>query len=107
MAVTYEELRQKTLAELREMAKGIDHEAVKGYSQLHKEGLLPALCQALGIDAREHHVVVGIDKAGLKARMRALRAERDKAIEVHDAERLKHVRRQLHHLNHQIRAHMA
>ncbi len=52
---TYEELKKKTVAELREIAKDLKHEAIKGYSQLNKEHLLPALCQALGIDAHEHH----------------------------------------------------
>ena len=56
---TYEELRKKTVAELREIAKNLEHDAVKGYSQLNKEHLLPAVCQALGLDAYEHHHVVG------------------------------------------------
>ena len=34
--LTFEQLRHKTLAELREMAKGIEHEAVQGYTQLNK-----------------------------------------------------------------------
>ena len=31
---TYEELKKKTVAELREIAKDLKHEAIKGYSQL-------------------------------------------------------------------------
>ena len=42
MALTIEELKHKNLAELREMAKGIEHEAVQGYSQLNKEHLVSA-----------------------------------------------------------------
>ena len=53
MTMTYEELRGKTLAELREIAKAIVHDAVQGYSQMNKEHLLPAMCQALGISALE------------------------------------------------------
>ncbi len=34
---TYEELKKKTVAELREIAKDLKHEAIKGYSQLNKE----------------------------------------------------------------------
>lgn len=106
MPHTYEELKSRTLAELREIAKGSSSEAVQGYSQMNKEHLLPALCSALGIDVHEHHTVTGIDKAGLKAKIRELKKERDRALDTHDYARLHSVRRQIHHLNHQIRAHM-
>ena len=77
--------RKRQWAELRELAKGLEHEAVKGYSQLNKEHLLPAVCQALGIDAYEHHHVVGaFDKSTVKAKMRSLKAERQAAIESRD-----------------------
>ncbi|MBP1608559.1 MAG: hypothetical protein H6Q04_794, partial [Acidobacteria bacterium] len=49
MAHTYKELKEKTVAELREIASGIEHEAVKGYTQLNKEHLLVALCTALNL----------------------------------------------------------
>ena len=39
---------------------------------MHKEELLVALCTALGIQAHEHHEVVGIDKSKVKAKIRAL-----------------------------------
>ena len=105
--MTYEELRHKTIAELREIAKGIDHEAVQGYTQLNKEHLIPAICKALGIETHaHHHLASGFDKAAIKARMRTLRAERDKAAEAHDSARLKQIRRELHGLNHRIRAHV-
>ena len=107
MPHTYQELRHKTVAELRDMAKGVQHEAVQGYSQMNKEHLLPAVCRALNIDMTEHHVVVGIDKAAIKARMRRLKAERDKALDAHDSKSLKAIRRQLHALNHQMRAHVS
>ena len=104
---TYDDLKTKTVAEMRQIAKGLDHEAIKGYSQLNKAHLLPALCTALGIEAHEHHEVVeGFDKASAKAKMRELRAERKAALEAHDAARLKAARRHLHSLNHQIRAHL-
>lgn len=105
MAHTYDELKEKTLQELRAIAAAIQHDAVKGASQMNKDHLLPALCKALGIDAHEHAVVVGIDKTVLKAKMHQLQKERDAALDAHDAIALKSVRRQLHHLNHQIRAH--
>ena len=63
MAHTYEELKHKTLADLREIAKEAD---VQGYTQMNKEHLLPALCEKLNIDMHAHHEVVGLDKAKLK-----------------------------------------
>jgi DNA-binding IclR family transcriptional regulator len=107
MPHTYHELRGKTIADLREIAKGVQDDAVKGYSQMNKEHLLPALCKALGIDVHEHHTVTGIDKSGIKARIRELKKQRDGALDAHDHARLKSIRRQIHHLNHQIRAHMS
>jgi len=107
MASTYHELKTKTIQELREIAKDVQHEAVKGASQMNKERLLPALCQALGIDMHEHGVVVGIDKAAIKAKMRELRKQRDAALEAHDSDALKAIRRHRHRLNHLIRAHVA
>ena len=107
MAHTYHELKGKTIQELRDIAKDVQHDAVQGYSQLHKERLLPALCTALGIDMHEHHSVHGIDKAGIKAKIRALKAQRDAALEAHNEDQLKNLRRQIHRLNHQIRAHMS
>ena len=106
MAHTYEELKGKTIDELREIAKGIEHEAVKGYTQMNKDHLLPALCRALGIDAHEHGAVVGIDKPAIKAKMRELREKRDAAIAASDRATLKAVRRQLHSLNREIRRHV-
>ena len=104
---TYEELRKKTVAELREIAKNLEHDAVKGYSQLNKEHLLPAVCQALGLDAYEHHHVVGgFDKITIKAKMRSLKADRQVALEAHDHTKLQAVRRQLHRLNRGVRAHV-
>jgi DNA-binding IclR family transcriptional regulator len=103
MAYTYDELKKKTVAELREIAKDIEHEAVQGYSQLNKEHLLDALCQALEIDKHEHHEVVGINKAALKVKIRALKKRRDEALSAHDHAELKRVRRQIHGLKRKIR----
>jgi hypothetical protein len=108
MAYTYHELKGKTIQELRDIAKGVENQdAVQGYSQLNKDHLLPALCKALGIDTLEHHQATGIDKPGIKAKMRELKTKRAQALEAHDHDELKNVRRQLHRLNRQIRAHLA
>jgi len=108
VAYTYHQLHEKTIEDLREIAKGVpNQEAVQGYSQMNKQHLLPALCKALGIDTREHHAVVGIDKPAIKAKMRELKQQRAAALEAHDHEALKSVRRHIHALNRQIRAHVA
>jgi hypothetical protein len=103
---SFESLRKKTIADLREIAKGLEHEAVQGYTQLRKDELLLALCKALDIDAREHHHVVGIDKKAVKQRIRELKGEREAAIEAKDAAQLRRVRRKIHKLKHQLRAAM-
>ena len=102
MAYTYEELRHKTLAELRDIAKGVEqHEAVQGYTQLNKEHLVVALAKALGIQ-HTHHDVVGIDKGSIKARIRELKTQRTVALQAHDHAQLKVVRRTIHRLKRQI-----
>jgi hypothetical protein len=103
MPYTYEELKGKTIAELREIAKEQTDEAVQGYTQMNKDHLLPALCKALGIDARAHHVAHGEVKIKARARMKALRAERQKVVGTHDAKALKAIRREYHRLNHRLR----
>ena len=107
MAFTYHELKEKTIQELRDIAKDVQNDAVQGFSQMNKEHLLPALCSALGVAIHEHHDVKGIDKAAIKAKMRELKAQRDAALAEKDGNRLKAVRRQIHGLNRQIREHMA
>ena len=103
MAYTYDELKGKTLAELREIAAGVNNEAAQGYTQMNKDHLLPALCKALGIEAHEHHDVVGLDKTRVKMRIHALKKERDDALAAHDHGRIKSTRRTIHDLKRQIR----
>ena len=88
MAHTYEELKGKTVAELREIAK----ETVQGASQMNKDKLLPALCKALGIEGHAHHEVHGVNKPAIKAQMRELKTERSKAVDAHDHARLRSIR---------------
>jgi len=101
MAYTFEQLKHKTLAELRDIAKDSDHEAVQGYTQLNKDHLIIALAKALGIH-HTHHDVVGIDKSTIKARIRELKTQRAAALEAHDRAQLKVVRRTIHRLKRQI-----
>jgi rubrerythrin len=103
MSYTFEELKKKTVAELREIAKGIEHDAVKGYSQLNKDPLLKAVCTALGIETHEHHEVVGINKASVKTKIKELKKKRDEILSSKDKNGLKQVLRRIHSLKRQIR----
>ena len=102
MAHTYEELKTKTVAELREIASGMEHDAVKGYTQLNKEHLLAALCKALNLDMHEHRKVVGINKADVKSQIKGLKQKRDQAVAAHDHVQLKTIRRQIHGLKRKL-----
>ena len=102
MAYTHQELKHKTLAELRDIAKDIDHEAVQGHTQLNKEHLVVAICKALNIEMHEHHEVVGVDKGAIETRIKALKTKRDAALAAHDHKQLKIVRRGIHRLKRQI-----
>jgi hypothetical protein len=104
MTHTYEELKKKTVAELRTLAKDLQHEAVQGYTQMNKDHLLPALCKAFGIDAHEHHAAVAAEKTAIKTKMRAIKAECEKAVSEGDVARLHRLRREYHRMNHSLRA---
>ena len=106
MAFTYHELKEKNITQLRDIAKDLQHEAVQGYTQLNKEHLLVALCTALGVSLHEHHEAAGIDKAAIKAKMRALKKDREAALAAGDHDKLKAVRRSIHGLNRQIKKHL-
>ncbi|MGH7564553.1 MAG: hypothetical protein ACREK5_09030 [Gemmatimonadota bacterium] len=103
MPYTYEELHNKTVAELREIAAGIEDERLQGHTQMHKEEILPLLCQVLGIETHAHHEVVGVDKSKLKSEIRELKARRDAALEARDADELRRVRRRIHRLKGRLR----
>ena len=103
MAYTFKELKHKTVAQLREIASGLDHEAVKGYTQLNKDHLLEAICKALDIDMFEHHEVVGLNKTRIKTRIKELKKVRDKALEAHDHKELKMVRLKIKKLKNRLR----
>ena len=103
MSYTYEELSKMNVAELRKIADGIDHEATKGHSTMHKDKLLPAMCIALGIDTHVHHKVVGIDKTKVKSEIKDLKVKRTAAIEAKNYKQLKEIRDKIHKLKHTLR----
>ena len=103
MEHTFKELKHTTLAELKKIAADIDHDAVKGYTQMNKDHLLKAICTALNIEMHEHHEVVGIDKASIKSKIRELKKKRDKVLQEHDHKKLKAVRKEIKKLKNQLR----
>ena len=103
MPHTFEELKKKNVADLREIAKDIEHEAVQGYTQLNKEHLLKAICSALNIDMHVHHEVVGVDKSKIKKEIREAKNKRDEAIAAKDDEGQKKARGRIRHLKKVLR----
>jgi len=103
MAFTFKELKHMKVAELREIAAGMDSEEVKGYTQLNKDHLLEAICKALHIEMHEHHEVVGIDKTSIKKKIRALKKERDQALEAKDKEKYIKIRKEIKELKNNLR----
>lgn len=106
MGFTFEELKHKTVGELRDIAAGIPEEAVQGYSQLNKEHLLSAICKALHIDMFvHHHVESSFNKGKVKQELKNLKTKRDQALKTGDHKDLKELRRRRHKLNRDIRKH--
>jgi hypothetical protein len=104
MAHTYEELKHKTVAELREIAKGIEHEAVKGYTQMNKDHLLVAVCKALGLDTHvHHHHEAGAERTKIKAKIRALKQKRDELLASKSRAGLSAILGEIHGLKHRLR----
>ena len=103
MSFTFEELKKKTVAELREIAAGLGEEGVQGYTQLNKEHLLEAICNALNIDMHVHHIVVGVDKAAIKLQIKQFKEMRVEAISSKNHEQLKRARRKIRDLKKALR----
>jgi len=104
MAHTYEELKGKTVAELREIAKGLEHEAVKGYTQMNKDHLLVGVCKALGLDMHVHqHHDAGAERGRIKAKIKALKKKRDELLASKSREGLGAILGEIHGLKHRLR----
>lgn len=103
MTYTHHDLKAKTLAELKEIAAGMEDEAVKGYSQMNKEHLVKQLCAVLRIDMHEHHTAKIPEKTSIKAQIRSLKQERDKLMGSHDHKQLGEIRAKIGLLKHRLR----
>jgi hypothetical protein len=98
---TYEELKVLTVVKLREIAQGVQSDALEGFSTMHKEQLLPTLCKVLHVPT--HHAAAGQEKTRIKCGIRKLKVQRDAAIAAHDPAKLATVRRHIHALKHKLR----
>jgi len=98
---TYEQLKVMTVAQLREIADGIQDESLKGHSTMHKEQLLPLLCKSLGIAT--HHAVAGQEKVRIKATIHKLKTRRDELGSSAPAGRQAVLRQQIHALKRRLR----
>jgi hypothetical protein len=98
---TYEQLRDMTVVQLREVAQGLGKDAPEGYSARHKEQLLPALAKALGLHA--HHAAAGTEKTLLKGRLHKLKAQRDAARAAGKNDDVTAANAQIRHLRHRLR----
>jgi hypothetical protein len=103
MPHTFEELKGMTVAQLRDIAKDVQDEALQGFMTMHKDHLLPALCKALKIEGHAHHIARLADKAKVKAQIHDLKKQRDAAITAHDRKKLAELRPLLHTLRRKLR----
>ncbi len=103
MEHTFDELKHKTIKDLREIAKDIEHEAVQGYSQMNKDHLLEAVCKALDIDMFEHHVAKTSNKSSIKAQIRDLKKKRDESLAAKNHPEFITVIRKIKHLKRELR----
>ena len=95
----WHELAKKKVAELRKMAK--EHANVEGTTGLLKEQLVEIVAKALNIE-KPHLVVEGLDKLGIKQKIRALKVDVQAAIQAKDRKLVRRKRRQIHRLKRQI-----
>jgi len=99
---TYDQLKDMKIDQLREIAAGVQHEAIQGYTVMHKEHLLPALCKALGVE-QPHLVAHGEAKTKIKQTIRKLKAQRREALAAKDRGKYAAVRHQIHALKRRLR----
>ena len=99
----YEQLKDMKVTELRDIAKDVTP-AIEGYTTMHKDHLLPALCKALNIHI--HHAAEGAEKTRIKAVIRKVKARRNEAMTKKDLKQQALAREQIHTLKRRLR-HMA
>lgn len=96
------DLEKMTVVKLREEAHKFE---VKDALGMDKEQLIDLLCEKYGIH-RPEKKVVGVDKAALKARIRALKARRAEAMAKQDHQTLDDIRMRLKRYRRKIKTHI-
>ena len=96
----YQHLAQLTVVKLREEAK--KYPDVKGTSGMKKEELIELIAEKLGLAPKPETAAVG-DKAAIKQKIRALKAQKQKALEENDHAKAKLYRRQVHNYKRRLR----
>jgi len=97
----FQELSKLTVVKLREMAQ--EYNDIVGATGMEKDALIDILCEKKGIEKPHVEIKLDIDKGKIKQEIRALKVERDKALEAKDQAELKRVRRRIHKLRHTLR----
>lgn len=99
----WQDLVKMTVVKLREEA--LKHPEMKGVHGKNKPQLMDELASLLGIEKPHSHYAEEIvhTKGDLKHKIRELKAERDKLIQLRDHKQLHAVRRQMHDLKLRIR----
>src|SRR2546426_10659794 len=76
---------------------------VTGVSAMKKDKLVELLCKKVGIDMHAHAAAIGINKTAIKQQIRALKKERDAAMQAHDSAKLAEIRHRVHKQRHLLR----
>lgn len=107
-----EALNKKTVAELKEMAKNLPD--VKGISAMKKSDLVELLAGSgrsrdetavggAGARPAESKAARPVEKSEIKSRIKALKAEKQEALEHNDRARSRRCNRQIHYYKRQLR----
>jgi hypothetical protein len=99
----WKDLEKMTVLKLREEA--LKYPQIEGVHGKNKEQLMDEIANELGIQKPHVHFAETVvdAKSDLKNKIRELKIEREKLLEVHDHLKLHDVRRELHELKHRIR----
>jgi len=99
----WKDLEKMTIRKLREEA--LRYPQIERVHGKDKHQLMDELAHILNIEKpqiRFSETIIGT-KSDLKHRLHELKVERDRALAVHDHNKLHHVRREMHALKHGIR----
>ncbi len=97
----YHDIQKMTAVKLRETIAEKSPD-ITGLSAKKKEELVDILAKLLGVE-RHEHAELGFDKTAVKQNIRALKKERDAALEARDKERLTEIRHAIHKQRHLLR----